>query len=204
MVNGKGARQSATVGEEEVELTMELSRRLRSSDRRAFSELFELMHPRLLRYSWSFVHSEETARDVVQDVFLKLWQVRETINPERSLKALLYTMVRNLSLNKLRGAHNDTSPLPELGLVDTAPAIDDVLDAGILRAEISRCIDKLPYRRREAFVLSRFEGLTHAEIASVMNLTPRTVSTHIVLALRDLRKSLSALQYVPSDKNPND
>ncbi len=182
---------------------VELSKRLRLSDRNAFSELFEAMHPMLLRYAWSFVNSEDTARDVVQDVFMKLWQIRTDINPSRSLKALLYTMVRNLSLNKLRSAHNDHISLPEHGLIDSAPAADDVLDAGILRAEIARCIQELPNRRREAFMLSRYEGLTHAEIAAVMNLTPRTVSTHIVLALRDLRRRLSALQSVPSSETQN-
>ena len=55
-------------------------------------------------------------------------------------------------------------------------------------------IEQMPDRRREAFMLSRYEGLSHEEIAQVMKLTPRTVNTHIVLALKDLRNRLGALQ----------
>ena len=170
------------------------SRRLQSSDQRAFSELFDAMHGALRRYAWRFTSDEEAARDVVQDAFLKLWSIRAEIDPKRSLKALLYTMVRNLSLNHNRAAQHTNGVLPEHDLHDHNPGADENFDADMLDAFLRRCIDEMPERRREAFVLSRYEGLSHEEIAQIMNLTPRTVNTHIVLALKDLRSRLSALQ----------
>ncbi len=170
------------------------SERLQSSDQRAYSELFEAMHVVLLRYAWRFTGDQEAARDIVQDAFLKLWQIRADVDPKRSLKALLYTMVRNLALNYKRAAQHTSGVFPEHDLHDRAPTADQQLEASILGDRLRLYIDQMPERRREAFMLSRFEGLSHEEIAQVMNLTPRTVNTHIVLALKDLRKRLGVLQ----------
>ena len=170
------------------------SERLQSSDQRAFSELFEAMHVVLLRYAWRFTGEQEAARDIVQDAFLKLWLIRAEIDPQRSLKALLYTMVRNLALNHKRAALHTSGVFPEHDLHDRAPAADLLVEASMLGDRLRLYIEQMPERRREAFMLSRFEGLSHEEIAQVMNLTPRTVNTHIVLALKDLRNRLGALQ----------
>lgn len=175
-----------------------LSERLRSDDPRAFSELFEAMHPVLLRYAWSILKRKEAAQDIVQDAFLKLWQIRATVDPKRSLNALLYTMVRNLALNHKRSAKYEAGTLPEQGPLDDSPAADERMDTDMLRIRLARYIRELPPRRREAFTLSRYEGLSHEEIAQVMQLTPRTVNTHITLALRDLRKRVHALQTIPT------
>ncbi|MCH8961481.1 MAG: RNA polymerase sigma-70 factor [Bacteroidetes bacterium] len=170
------------------------SERLQSSDQRAYSELFEAMHVVLLRYAWRFTGEQEAARDIVQDAFLKLWQIRAEVDPQRSLKALLYTMVRNLALNHKRAALHTSGVFPEHDLHDRAPAADLLVEASMLGDRLRLYIEQMPERRREAFMLSRFEGLSHEEIAQVMNLTPRTVNTHIVLALKDLRNRLGALQ----------
>ncbi len=170
------------------------SERLQSSDQRAFSELFEAMHVALLRYAWRFTGDQEAARDIVQDAFLKLWLIRTDVDPKRSLKALLYTMVRNLALNHKRAAQHTNGAFPEHDLYDPAPAADQQVEASMLDERLRQFIEQMPNRRREAFMLSRYEGLSHEEIAHVMNLTPRTVNTHIVLALKDLRKRLSVLQ----------
>ena len=177
------------------------SERLQSSDERAFSELFEAMHPVLLRYAWRFTTEREAARDIVQDAFLKLWQVRTTVDPERSLKALLYTIVRNLALNFKRASQHSSGAFPQNGPLDQSPSADELVEAKMLEARLHRYIKELPERRREAFMLSRFEGLSHNEIAQVMRLTPRTVNTHIVLALKDLRNRLGALQTVHSHES---
>jgi RNA polymerase sigma-70 factor (ECF subfamily) len=152
------------------------------------------MHVVLLRYAWRFTGEQEAARDIVQDAFLKLWQIRADIDPQRSLKALLYTMVRNLALNHKRAAQHTSGVFPEHDLRDHAPAADLLVEASMLGDRLRLYIEQMPERRREAFMLSRFEGLSHEEIAQVMNLTPRTVNTHIVLALKDLRNRLGALQ----------
>ncbi len=171
----------------------DLSRRLADSDRDAFRELFEELHVTLIRFCWRYTKDEDASRDIVQDVFVKIWEKRATLDPSKSLLALMYTMVRNRAFNLLRDSHySDGIEADEVALENT-PAPDEQLDFDILEENVRQWIDSLPPRRRQAFMLSRFEGLTHAEIASVMNLTPRTVNTHVMLALRDLRQKLQAL-----------
>ena len=154
------------------------------------------MHAPLLRYAFRYTGQSEAARDIVQDAFLKLWQTREKLDPGRSLRGLLYTIVRNLSLNFKRSSHHARDPLPEYGIRDSMPSADQRLDESILEDNLRKFIAELPPRRRQAFELSRFEGLSHKEIAAKMNLTSRTVNTHIVLALRSLRGRVAALQDI--------
>lgn len=172
------------------------ARRLRRSDAGAFRSLFDAMNAALLRFAWRYTFDEEAARDVVQDVFLKLWQVRETLDDRRSLRSLLYTMVRNRSLNHRRARRDEERPSEEASgwEPENVERLDDEAHAKMLERQLRSWIDELPDRRREAFILSRYHGMTHEEIAALMGLTPRTVNTHIVLALKDLRGKLEALE----------
>lgn len=181
------------------------SRKLRSSDKETFARLFRVMHPELLRYAWRLTGNEVAAQDVVQDAFLKLWQARETLDHSRSLKAYLYRIVRNLALNHKRDSQQHAAPAEELDhwSSDEEVPVDDRLDAALLDQSLHRWIAGMPERRREAFLLSRVHGLSHEEIAQVMHLTPRTVNTHIVLALKDLRNRMGKLEHTASPYEEN-
>ncbi|MCY4159771.1 MAG: RNA polymerase sigma-70 factor [Bacteroidetes bacterium] len=171
----------------------QISRRLAQSDRDAFRELFEEVNVILIRFCWRFTKDNEASQDIVQDVFVKIWDKRDTLDPDRSLLALMYTMVRNRALNLSRDSHYSDGVDADEVIIEHTPGPDDQVDFDMLEGNVRKWIDDLPPRRRQAFKLSRFEGLTHAEIAEIMNLTPRTVNTHVMLALRDLRLKLQAL-----------
>lgn len=172
------------------------SRRLCRSDQTAYTELFRATYDPLYRYAWYFTHDQEVAYDVLQEVYLKLWQIRERIDPARSLKALLYQMVRNTALNQLRyDKRHAADPLDDmLYEPSSTPQHATDLDTEDLESEMEIWIAELPERRREAFMLSRYQGLSHAEIARIMDLAPKTVNNHIVLALQHLRERLLAHQ----------
>lgn len=172
------------------------SRRLRRSDREAFAELFEAMHGPLIRYAIQLTNDEAQAYDVVQDAFLKLWAMRTKVDAGRSLKALLYTMVRNRSLNHLRLVQTRQSKIEAMSTMDSPPPVqaDERIDADALARRIRKWINELPPKRREAFELSRFDGLSHAEIAEVMGITPRTVTNHIMMALQHVRDRFKNFQ----------
>lgn len=169
---------------------------LKSSDRSAYTALFDATYDALYGFARYIVRDEEAAHDILQDVFLKLWQVRDTIDASRSLRALMYQMVRNYALNHERRKKTHATDSLDQALAE--PAIDatteEDIDAQALQERLHAWIAQMPDRRREAFVLSRFEGLSHEEIARVMELTPRTVNNHIVLALQDLRGRLHAYE----------
>ncbi|MDA0873538.1 MAG: RNA polymerase sigma-70 factor [Bacteroidetes bacterium] len=170
------------------------------SDATSYAELFDASYDALHRYALYIMHDDAAASDILQDVYLKLWQVRETIDPERSLRALMYQMVRNYALNherqrKRHAAEAIEADHPSVGFDSVN---DDELDAAVLKERLQIWIDEMPERRREAFMLSRFEGLSHDEIASLMDLAPKTVNNHIVLALQHIRKKLDAFRDTES------
>ncbi len=153
----------------------------------------------LVRYAQSILHDEAGAYDVLQDVFLKLWERRVSVDPESSLQALLYTMTRNACLNARRRngylvheSDDDAGPLNRLESNELAA--DQAMDADDLQDRMDTWIQQLPDRRREAFLLSRRHDLSHKEISDLMGLSERTVNTHIFLALKDLRVRLTAWQ----------
>ncbi len=171
-------------------------RRLKESDPSVCTEVFDAMYGPMLRYATWVTQDEEAAYDILQDVFFNLWQGRQRLNPDLPLKALLFKMTRNRALNHQRKKqHHETrlSAMQEI-VPDQEPHPDNSLEVKMLGARIHQWISELPPRRREAFQLSRYEGLSHEEIAQVMNLTSRTVSNHIMLALVYLRKRLRALE----------
>ena len=167
---------------------------LRNSDREAFAELFDETYDSLHRYAAFIIRDDDVASDILQDVYLKLWNVRDTIDPGRSLRAFMYQMVRNHALNHRRQVKRHVSE--ELNAEHPSVSFDalneEQLDADTLGDRIHRWIDDMPTRRREAFMLSRYEGLTHDEIATMMDLAPKTVNNHIVLALQHIRQKLDA------------
>ena len=176
-------------------------RRHHSSNGRAYAELFEAMYEPLFRYVRSITDTPDAARDVTQDVFIRLWEVRDSLTPEQSLEAYLYRIARNRAYNHERNQRTRTEK--EETVRDRTPAQpapptrpDTQTDAQQLEDRLWRWIGELTERQREALVLSRFDGLSHDEVADVMDISPRTVNNHIVRALKHLRGRLN--DYEPN------
>lgn len=170
--------------------------RLKASDEKALDELMRFMHPTLLRYTVQIVGNRDVAYDILQEAFIKIWDIRDTLDADRSLKALLYRVVYTRGLNHKR--MESRAPDLQATIADPAEAapayISEEIDAKKLGELIHGWIAELPPRRQEAFRLSRFEGLSHHEIATVMNLSAQTVTKHIMLALQFLRDQLNTYQ----------
>lgn len=167
---------------------------LLNSDGQSYAELFDATYDALHRYAMFITRDSVSASDILQDVYLKLWQVRDTIDPERSLRALMYQMVRNYALNherqrKRHAAGTIVADHPSVGFDSLE---DERLDADLLQSKLLGWVQEMPLRRREAFMLSRYEGLSHEQISLLMDLAPKTVNNHIVLALQHLRLRLDA------------
>ncbi len=167
----------------------EWSRRLRASDADALNELMDALHPVLLRYAVRIVGDREAAYDILQEGFIKVWLARSTLDPNKSLRALIYRIVYTTALNHIRMEKRlqsaKTSMLDEQAPGPVTP--EQEIDARRLGERMKAWIAELPPRRQQAFRLSRFEGLSHDEIAHVMDLAPQTVTKHIMLALQFLR-----------------
>ena len=170
----------------------EWCRRLRASDRAAYAAVFEALYEPLFRYVRSLTSERAAARDIAQDTFVRLWDARESLDPEQSLKAYLYRTARNLAYNHRRDQNTRTEKEDDIredaNVQPAAPNPPDVAAEGEwLEERLRTWIADLPERQREALVLSRFEGLSHDQIAEVMGISARTVNNHIVRALKRLR-----------------
>ena len=165
-------------------------RRIRASDREAFRAVFEALHDPLSRYALQITGRTAAAQDVVQHAFAALWDMRADLDPDESLEALLFRIVRNRAYNAERDRRTRAEKHDDLR-ADTGPVTPDPgaqMDADRLAAALRAQIEALPERQREALALSRFEGLSHDAIAEVMDISPRTVNNHIVAALKKLRR----------------
>lgn len=172
-----------------------LCRALAASDVAAFERLFRHLHAPLLRYAATFSDPDEAA-DVVQEAFVRIWNGRQRLDPNRSLRALLYQTVHNLASNRIRDRRRHDDKHETMNPASTPDAPDAVVEGARLEALLGAWIAALPPRQREALTLSRFDGLSHDEIAETMRVSPSTVNNHLVAALKTIRDHLH--RYDPS------
>jgi RNA polymerase sigma-70 factor, ECF subfamily len=170
------------------------ARRIRRSDDKAFHDLFVNSYQPLMRYALNFVKDSDVASDILQEVYAHLWEIRDRLDEDKSLKALLYRMVKNRSINVIRSRQSvrleDLAPSDQPSEEMQAVTLE-IDGSDVLERQLTDWIEALPPRQREAFELSRFEGFDHHEIAEVMECAPRTVNNHIVGALNTLREQLN-------------
>jgi len=168
---------------------------VREGSEQAFERIFTVYYPKLCAFVAGYVGSSEAAREIVQDVFLRIWERRESWNVRVTLRAYLYQSVRNRALDHLR--HRRTTRAVEVPLapmhldVATPGGIDDEVAYRQLVQDVRAAVQQLPERRQTAFVLHRQHGLSYAEIGQVMDVSPRTVEVHISKALQHLREVLT-------------
>ena len=137
------------------------------------------------------------AREIVQDVFIQLWEKRENIDLSKSVKTYISTSVRNKCLNYLRDHQKfNTEILNYEGLgIDSGYEVTDTLIEKDLQIQISLAINELPEKCREVFLLSREKELKYQEIATHLGISVKTVETQMSKALQHLRNRLS--EYIP-------
>ena len=168
----------------------ELFLRVRQGDHAAFEQLFKRFYASLADYALRFVESRDAAEDVVQEVFLKLWEIRRRLPDADSAGAYLHRAVRNRSLNHLRRRRlwlkwQQESPSE----ADATPA-DRSTEEAELTDLVRRAVKDLPPRTREVFLLSRDQCLTYPEIAATLSISVKTVETLMGRALKALRQRL--------------
>ncbi len=166
----------------------------RAGDGRALERIFFAYYPALCAFAMRFVGSRDEAREVVQEVFARIWERRAGWHVQVSLKAYLYRAVRNQALNEVFRRRNRRTHEVQFNPGHEAMAAprtaDEMLAYHEMADAVNDAIRRLPERRRTAFVLHRQHGLTYEEIAQIMDISPRTVEVHIAQALRFLRDAI--------------
>lgn len=172
--------------------------RLRAGESSALDELFRRYYVDLCRTALRFVNNEQEAEDIVQNLFVALWEKRAGQGDEPgSVAAYLRRAVRNRSLNYLRDRKR--IPIDDTDIPETLAAkelADDELTQDELRDRIHKAIDTLPERCRLVFVMSKVEEMSHKEIAEAMEISPKTVENQMTRAYRFLREWLSLILLI--------
>jgi len=157
-------------------------------DQRAFEELFREYFPPLMAFARKILVDEDDAREVVQKVFINLWEKRKEIDISTSLKSYLFTSVHNRSLNMIRDRKKFSSDeVPDLG---GEWDVSSQIESMELEEKIRETIASLPEKCREIFELNRFDGLKYGEIAEKLGISVKTVENQMSKALKILREKL--------------
>ena len=157
-----------------------------------FAEIFSVYYKDMVMFAFSFTHEREDSEEIVQDVFVKLWEDHEKINISTSIKSYLLKSIQNKCIDWLR--HKKIVNNHSIYIFENSPIYENYTDNYILSSElevlIERAIDSLPEKVKETFKMSRFEGFKYHEIANKLNVSLRTIEVRISKALEVLRERL--------------
>jgi RNA polymerase sigma-70 factor (ECF subfamily) len=165
---------------------------LKQGNKLALSSLFKAYYASLCSFAFQYLRNKEEAEEVVSDVYFNLWNSRSVIQIEKSVKAYLFTSVRNASIQRIK----KRQPLFE--------NVEDVLmsrhEEGVnpqqkieyveLHNHYQRAVERLPARCKEIFLLSRVDNLRYNEISELLSISEKTVEGHMINALSKLRESM--------------
>lgn len=161
---------------------------LKADDRSAVTAIFLKYHQSLCRISYRIVNDADDAKDVAQEVFIKLWRNRKSLQLQFSLEAYLRRAVINTSLNRLETKKRfrpmeAVRHIPEAGEQNQHDAIE-------LQFRIDAAISSLPVRTKAVFTLIRFESMSYSEVAASLDISEKAVEKEMMKALKLLRTSL--------------
>ena len=172
------------------------TQRLKAGDKTVLKELFEAHYEQVCAAIYRLIGNRATTEDLAQQVFIRLWEKRNTIEIVTSPGAYLHRMAINEALACLRSKKN--TPFSEItGSTPFAPQRDAGQSYlyGELEEQIRQAVDALPPRCRAVFVLSRFEEKSYREIAQELGISKKTVEHQMGKALRVLREKLKPYLY---------
>lgn len=166
--------------------------RIALGDKQAFSYIYETYYEMLCMYAYRFFSDEEESIELVQGALVKVWERREKLSEVKALKSYLYRMVHNMALNRIQ--HLKAAEKYKNAVADELQSIEmeefELNDEDPKSRQLKAALSELPPKNREVFELRFYRGFKHKEIAERLNITERTVETHITKGLKKLRESL--------------
>lgn len=167
-----------------------LMQRLQQNDAAAYIELYNRYHVKMYRWLIRFVKLPELAEDIVQETFLKIWEIRHRLRPDQSLGAYLYRISRNRAFKLLKKISRDEG-LRNRVLAQAAIEVNDAEHTVQWRQYqqlLDNAVSRLPAQRQKVFKLCRQNNKTYDEVANELGISRNTVKEHMVKAISDLRQ----------------
>ncbi len=178
---------------ENLKANSELLRLLKDGNMVAFDTIYNQYCKRLFAFIIRYVKLEADAEEIVQEVFIKIWENRSKIDVYSSFESYLFTISYNSSISLLRKRVHEKKYLEHvksLQEVNVASELTNDLYFKELNSKLQSLLLELTLRQREIFLLSREEGLTHDEIAKKLGISANTVKNHIVSVLNFLKSNI--------------
>ncbi|WP_165973327.1 RNA polymerase sigma factor [Pedobacter sp. ok626] len=176
------------MSENEVLLT-----KLRNGDELAFAQIYNLYRSKMYIYAYNLCKSSETAEEIVQEVFIRLWQKKAQINTELNFSAYLKKITLNHVLNHLKKVAREKSLQDEIfHYIETIrnTTEDNLLEKELLKT-YDEAIENLPPQKKIIYQMSRNEEMSHDQIAEKLNISKNTVKNHMVEATKFIRSYVS-------------
>jgi len=163
---------------------------LRKGSPFAFELLFERYSQKLYRFSLSYLKSETEAEEIVQDVFLKLWENRNKLRNETSFQSYLFTIAFNAIRKHFNRKNRDERFRSDLleTISEENPSLENHLDFETLVGKLDELIEQMPLRRKEIFLKRKKEEKSVHDIATEMHISPKTVENQITEAMKYLKE----------------
>ena len=170
----------------------DIIRSIRQGDARVFEALFRSSYVSMVRYARTLIRDQDTAEEIVQDLFCRIWKDREKLSIESSLNGYLFRSVHNRCLHHIEHLRVVERHAEQLSLAPEESPEDpaEILGYKELQARIAAIIERLPERCGKIFCMNRFEGLKYSEIAERLSVSVKTVEANMGKALREFRKEL--------------
>lgn len=171
----------------------ELVKLLRKGDMAAFDAIYNKYCHKLHEFVFMYLKQEEDAEEIVQEVFIKIWQSRSKIDIYASFESFLFTVAYNATMSLLRKRMSETKSreyLKSLQQISSAEQVIDELQFKELNQKVQTLLNQLTPRQKEIYLLSREEGLTHEEIAQKLKISENTVNNHLVATLKFLKSHI--------------
>jgi len=169
---------------------------LKEGDLSAFNELFDRYAKRLYHFSMGYLKSAADAEEIVQEVFMKIWDNRIELSTRKSFDSYLFTIARNGILNTIRKSKSEQVYLSYVKInPEKYVLLDEELNFNELEKAYHEAIEQLPPKRKEIYLLSKERSLSNAEIATKMNISVKTVENQMTSALSKIRKDLRSLGF---------
>lgn len=170
-----------------------LTRRLMEGDEQAFTLLYHKYSPTLYLNILKLVKAEETALDLLQELFVKIWNRRETIDPDKEFRAYLFSITYNLVRDFFRKAAREKRLEEQLVALTTEcyEHIEQFLQQKETAEILDKAIDTLPLQQRRIFILCRVEGRSYEEVAAMLQLSIATVGNQLSKATKAIRNQLN-------------
>lgn len=158
-----------------------------------FEILFRKYFDKLLNFAFNMVKDEEASRDIVQQVFLNFWNIRDKVKIKSSLQGYLYRSVYNSSINHIKYSARSVRVSNYSGYENNLLKNDEGQQIEEERLKLlQQSIDNLPAKRRAIFMLNRFNGMTYKEVAEHLGISVKMVEKQIAKSLKSLRADMLA------------